>query len=55
MVRGVCVVLRSWVLEVLAISSYVQEHQWLLLLLFGAIFTQDAQLILVQQQVAISS
>ena len=42
-------------LEVLAISSYVQEHQWLLLLLFGAIFTQDAHLILVQQQVAISS
>ena len=38
-------------LEVQAISSYVQ---WLLLL-FGAIFTQDAHLILVQQQVAISS
>ena len=43
------------VLEVLAMSSYVQEeHQWLLLL-FGVIFPQDAHLILVQQQVAISS
>ena len=39
------------VLEVLAMSSYVL---WLLLL-FGAIFPQDAHLILAQQQVAISS
>ena len=46
--------LQTDMLEVLAMSSYVQEHQWLLLL-FGAIFTQDAHLILVQQQVAISS